>query len=116
MENLNCHNFELQSINGDEHQRLVCLNCGKINYKNPKIVTGSLILHENKFLLCKRAIEPGKGLWTIPAGYLEENETVETGALREAYEEARAKIIIDHLFSIFSLKKLTKFKLFISRI
>jgi ADP-ribose pyrophosphatase YjhB (NUDIX family) len=111
LKNQSCHNFELQSIIGDEHQRLVCLNCGEINYKNPKIVTGSLILHKNKFLLCKRAIEPSKSLWTIPAGYLEENETVETGALREAYEEASAKITIDRLFSIFSLKKINQIQI-----
>ena len=111
MKNPSCHNFELQAVEGDEHQRLVCMHCGEINYNNPKIVTGSLIVHKNKFLLCKRAIEPSKGLWTIPAGYLEGNETVQTGASREAYEEATAKIQIDHLFAIFSLKKINQIQI-----
>ena len=111
MKNLKCHNYELKKVDGDEHKRLVCKNCGEINYNNPKIVTGSLIVHNTKFLLCRRAIEPSVGLWTIPAGYLEANETTEFGASREAYEEAKAKIKIDKLFSIFSLKKINQIQI-----
>jgi ADP-ribose pyrophosphatase YjhB (NUDIX family) len=105
LKNLSCHNFELQTVEGDECQRLVCINCGEINYNNPRIVVGSLIVHKNKFLLCKRAIEPSRGLWTIPGGFLESNESIMSGVIREAFEEAQAKIMLDHLFSIFSLKK-----------
>jgi len=56
LKNPSCHNFEFQAVEGDEHQRLVCINWGEINYNNPKIVTGSLIVHKNKFLLAKEPL------------------------------------------------------------
>ena len=75
---------------GDTHERSVCEHCGFVNYQNPKIVVGSVVRHNGKILLCRRAIEPRRGYWTIPAGYMELLETPEDGARREAREEANA--------------------------
>ena len=69
---------------GDTHERSVCEHCSFIDSVNPKIVVGSVVRHDNKILLCRRAIEPRKGYWTIPAGYMELNEAPEDGAKREA--------------------------------
>ena len=102
----NCGSNSIQEKkpDGDTHFRKVCSSCGHINYENPKVVVGSVCTFENKFLMCKRAIDPQKGLWTLPAGYLENNESVEEGAIREAYEEAYAKIRINNLLAVYSLK------------
>ncbi|MGH6621268.1 MAG: zinc ribbon domain-containing protein, partial [Alphaproteobacteria bacterium] len=75
---------------GDNRLRLVCPDCGFINYENPKIVVGSVVTWQGRFLLCRRAIDPRKGHWTIPAGFLELNESAIDGARREATEEACA--------------------------
>ena len=92
----------------DTHQRIVCESCGNITYQNPKIVVGSVCTYKDKILLCKRAIDPQKGLWTLPAGYLELEETVEEGAIREAYEEAYAEIELISLLSIYSLRHISQ--------
>ncbi len=76
---------------GDNKERAVCKKCGSIFYENPKIVSGCLLIYEDKILLCKRATEPREGYWTLPAGFLENNETIEEGASRETFEEARAE-------------------------
>ena len=73
---------------GDDRQRLVCPDCGFINYENPKVIVGAVVSWDARILLCRRAIEPRYGYWTIPAGYLELNETAAEGAMREAREEA----------------------------
>ena len=75
---------------GDNRPRSICKNCGKIFYENPKVVSGCLLVWENKILMCRRAIEPREGRWTLPAGFLENSETVSEGALRETFEEAGA--------------------------
>jgi ADP-ribose pyrophosphatase YjhB (NUDIX family) len=75
---------------GDNRPRAVCDACGRIHYSNPLIVTGCLLEHQGKILLCRRAIEPRAGLWTLPAGFLENGETMAEGAAREALEEALA--------------------------
>ncbi len=75
----------LQIPEGDNRERLTCPDCGFINYENPKIVVGAVCTWENKLLLCRRAIEPRRGFWTIPAGYLELHETADAGAAREVY-------------------------------
>ena len=80
--------FNKKQLSGDDIPRLVCKDCDFIYYENPKVVTGILPVIDNEILLCKRAIEPQKGLWTFPCGYLECNETLEQGALRESREEA----------------------------
>lgn len=74
--------------------RFVCEHCNTIHYTNPKMVVGALAFWENKVLLCKRAIEPRKGFWNLPAGYLEDFEKAEDGAIRETLEEAGADIEI----------------------
>ena len=81
---------------GDNRERHVCANCGAIHYENPNVVTGAIPLYEGdeapKVLLCKRAIEPRHGYWTLPAGFLENGETMEAGARRETLEESCAQL------------------------
>lgn len=77
----------------DNRHRYVCQSCGFINYQNPKVVVGTIPLWQNELLLCKRNIEPRRGFWTLPAGYLEINETVEEGACRETLEETGAQLV-----------------------
>lgn len=88
---------------GDNVPRYVCENCHAIHYQNPKIVVGCLPVWEDRILLCRRAIQPRYGLWTLPAGFMENGETTAQGALRETYEEARAAVQLDGLFAVFSL-------------
>ncbi len=76
----------------DELTRDVCSECGLVHYKNPILVVGCIPIFEDKVLLCKRDIEPRKGMWTLPAGYLENGETVEQGAARETLEESQAMV------------------------
>jgi ADP-ribose pyrophosphatase YjhB (NUDIX family) len=96
---------------GDNRERLVCGDCGFILYDNPKIVVGSVVRHGARYLLCRRAIEPRLGYWTLPAGYLELNETTEAGALREAWEEAQARIQIEGLLAVYNIPRLSQVQL-----
>jgi len=86
--------FEKRIPDGDNRERLVCGRCEFIHYQNPKIVAGAVCTWRDKILLAKRAIEPRKGFWTVPAGYMELGETTEQAAQREAREEACAEIEI----------------------
>ena len=95
--------FSRQRPDGEDRPRRVCDNCGWIDYVNPRIVVGAVCAWENRLLLCRRAIEPRVGLWTIPSGFLEERETTEEGAARETREEACAEIAIDALLGIFNV-------------
>ena len=88
---------------GDNMPRHVCDHCDAIHYQNPKIIVGALPVWEDKILLCKRAIEPRYGTWTLPAGFMENAETLEQGALRESREEANANLELQGLYSVFSL-------------
>jgi ADP-ribose pyrophosphatase YjhB (NUDIX family) len=88
---------------GDNRPRYVCDVCHTIHYQNPKIVTGCIPQWQDRVLLCKRSIEPRYGLWTLPAGFMENGETTHQGAARETLEEARAKVSIEGLFSLFNL-------------
>ena len=81
--------FKRRVPDGDTHERDVCTTCGYIHYVNPKIVTGSIVRHQGRILLCRRAIEPRVGFWTLPAGFMEVGETAEQAAMREAREEAK---------------------------
>ena len=91
---------------GDEHERAVCTRCGFIDYENPKIVAASVASTEDgRILLCKRAIEPRKGYWTLPAGYMELGETVEEAARREAREEAGADLTLDRVLAVYSVPR-----------
>lgn len=92
-------------------ERAVCVTCGFVDYQNPKIVVGSVVTFGEKFLLCKRAIEPRRGYWTLPAGYLELNESAEAGAAREAREEACAEIEIDRLLAVYSIPRISQIQL-----
>jgi len=103
--------FVRQMPAGDTHERSVCATCGFIDYQNPKIVVGSVVSHGGRILLCRRAIEPRQGFWTLPAGYLELGETAEEGARREALEEAEAAIAIDGLLAVFSLGRIGQIQL-----
>jgi ADP-ribose pyrophosphatase YjhB (NUDIX family) len=96
---------------GDTMERDVCGRCGHISYANPKIVVGSVVVHDNRILLCRRAIEPRKNYWTLPAGYLEEHETPEAGARREALEEACADISLDLLLAVYSIPRISQVQL-----
>jgi len=88
---------------GDNRQRYVCQECETIHYENPKIVTGCIAQWQDRILLCKRAIEPRYGLWTLPAGFMENEETNLQGAARETAEEANAKVENMSLFCVFSI-------------
>src|SRR5579859_383996 len=88
---------------GDSLVRAVCDACGTIHYQNPKLVVGCLPAYGERILICKRAIEPRYGLWTLPAGFMENGETAAEGAMREALEEARARIEIEDLYTVFSV-------------
>ncbi|MGB0378909.1 MAG: NUDIX hydrolase [Luminiphilus sp.] len=88
---------------GEDRERDVCLQCGAIHYLNPKVIVGCLAEHEGRILLCKRAIEPRYGLWTLPAGFMENGETTAEGAARETREEAAAvaqNLCLYHLFDV----------------
>ncbi len=98
--------FALQIPDGDDKPRRVCQRCDFIDYQNPKIVAGSVVVKDAKILLCKRAIEPRKGYWTLPAGFMELGESVEQAAMREAQEEALAQIEIDRLLAVYSVPRI----------
>ena len=87
----------------DSRPRHVCPSCDTIHYQNPKIVTGSIPEWEDRILLCRRAIEPRYGLWTLPAGFMEIGETIQQGAARETLEEANARVAVGGLYSLFNL-------------
>ncbi len=93
---------------GDTQERLVCETCGFIDYKNPVVVVGSVITWRDKLLLCRRAIDPRSGYWTIPAGYLELKESSAEGAAREAFEEAGATIEIEALLAVYDIPRISQ--------
>lgn len=93
---------------GDNRLRFVCQSCGVIHYQNPKIVTGCIPTWQDKLLICKRAIEPRYGLWTLPAGFMENQETVPEAAMRETWEEARARVHQLSLFAMFNIPHLNQ--------
>jgi hypothetical protein len=103
--------FDRRVPEGDTAERDVCGRCGFIHYTNPKIIVGSVVVHDNRILLCRRAIEPRKGLWTLPAGYLEDHETPQDGARREAHEEACAEIAIDALLAVYTVAHISQVQL-----
>ena len=88
---------------GDHLQRFVCQNCETIHYQNPNLVVGAIATHQGKILLAKRDIEPRKGFWNLPCGFLENDETVEEGAVREVLEETGAMIHLGELHTVFNL-------------
>jgi ADP-ribose pyrophosphatase YjhB (NUDIX family) len=85
---------------GDNLPRYVCEACEAIHYQNPKLVVGCVAEHEGKIILCRRAIEPRRGFWTVPAGFMENGETLPDAAAREAREEALIDVSIGSLLAV----------------
>ena len=100
--------FVRRQPEGDDRLRLVCEDCGFIAYDNPRVVVGSVCSWEDRILLCRRRIEPRRGFWTLPAGFLEQHETTGEGARREAWEEARAMIELDGVLAVYSIPRLSQ--------
>lgn len=99
---------ELLIPEGDSLPRYVCTTCNIIHYQNPKMVVGCIPEWEDKILLCRRAIEPRLGWWTLPAGFMENNETLEQAAARETLEEATARVEIGDLYAVYSLPHISQ--------
>lgn len=93
---------------GDSLPRHVCDACGTIHYQNPKMVVGCIPEWEDRILLCRRAIEPRHGLWTVPAGFMENGETTGDGAARETLEEANARVEVLSLFAIYNIPHISQ--------
>ena len=89
---------------GDSLPRHVCDTCGAIHYRNPRLVVGALPVWEDRVLLCRRAIEPRHGKWTLPAGFMENGETVAAAAVRETLEEACARIELGAMYTLISVQ------------
>lgn len=94
---------ELRIPEDDSRPRYICTVCGIIHYQNPRLVIGSIPEWEDKILLCRRAIEPRYGYWTLPGGFMENGESTGAAAVRETLEEANARIEIGDLYSMYSL-------------
>ncbi len=97
------HKTQRKVPEGDHRLRDVCSHCHTIHYQNPRVITGCLPVYRDKVLMCKRAIEPRKGFWTLPGGFMELDETIEEGAARETREEACADVTIESLYTLFNV-------------
>ena len=97
---------------GDNRERAVCTVCHHIHYENPRIISGCIPYWEDRVLLCRRAIHPQYGLWTIPAGFMEKGESLEHGALRETHEEAWAQVELGALFVVYSVVHINQVQMF----
>ena len=110
------YRFEQRIPPGDDRARLVCGDCGFVNYENPKVVVGSVATWPGedgaeRILLCRRAINPRRGFWTLPAGFLELGESTEAAARREAWEEARAELELSQLLAVYTIQRLSQVQL-----
>ncbi|HUW51072.1 MAG TPA: NUDIX hydrolase [Sulfuricella sp.] len=103
---------ELKVAPGDRLPRYICDACGTVHYENPKMVVGAIPEWEGNILLCRRAIEPRHGLWTLPAGFMENHETTAQGAMRETSEEANARVEIIALYTLYNLPHISQVHLF----
>ncbi|MGZ8291166.1 MAG: NUDIX hydrolase [Telluria sp.] len=110
------HPVDLRIPDGDNRPRYVCCQCEAIHYQNPKLVVGSIPVWEQdgevKVLLCKRAIEPRYGYWTLPAGFMENEETTAQAAQRETEEEAGANVELGELFTLLNVAQVHQVHLF----
>jgi len=97
---------------GDTLPRHVCEACGTVHYLNPKMVIGCIPEWQDRILLCKRAIEPRYGKWTLPAGFMENGETTAEAALRETLEEANARVELEDIYSVFSVRHVNQVHIF----
>lgn len=105
--------FERAVPEGDTVERNVCRTCGFIDYVNPKIVAGAVVFNaKGEVLMCRRAIEPRSGFWTLPAGFMEQGESVQEAAIRETWEEARAVITIEDLIGVYSVPRISQVQIF----
>ena len=102
----------LKIPSGDTRERHVCDHCGTIHYQNPRIIAGTLPIVGDKVLLCRRAIEPRLGFWTLPAGFMENGETTQQAAARETVEEADARVDIQGLYMVFNLPQISQVYIF----
>jgi ADP-ribose pyrophosphatase YjhB (NUDIX family) len=103
--------FSRRIPDGDDRERRVCDSCGWIDYENPRVIVGAVVKVGQQVLLCRRAIEPRHGYWTIPAGFLEQHETASDGALREAWEEARVRLMLKGLLAVYSVPRISQIQL-----
>lgn len=103
---------EIRVPTGDTRLRAVCTACTTVHYVNPKMVLGTIPAWEDQVLLCRRAIEPRYGLWTLPAGFMEVGESTAQGAMRETMEEAGARVTLGPLFSVFDIPHVDQVHLF----
>ena len=109
----NCGSHVQQAVpEGDHKLRYVCSNCGTVHYDNPRMIVGCLPRWKDRVLLCKRSNDPKRGFWTLPAGFMENNEAIEAGAMRETREEAHAEVEIIRLFSVYSVPVVSQVYLF----
>ncbi|WP_166260286.1 NUDIX hydrolase [Marinobacter salicampi] len=106
------HPVEHRIPAGDNRHRFVCSSCETIHYQNPRIVAGTVPVWDGRILLCKRAIEPRYGYWTLPAGYMENTETTDEAARRETWEEALADVTIEELYSIIHVPHIDQVHMF----
>lgn len=97
---------------GDNRTRLVCPDCGYVEYTNPKIVVGAVCTWDSRILLCRRAIAPSRGLWTIPAGFMELGENTAEGAAREVWEEATARVRVEDLIGVYEIPRISQVQFF----
>ena len=97
------HPIRLQVPPDDNRERHCCEKCGAIHYFNPKVVVGTITVREGRVLMCKRAIQPRLGLWTLPAGFLENGETIAEGAARETLEETGAQVRVLGMHGLYSI-------------
>lgn len=97
---------------GDNRQRDCCEQCGAVQYVNPRPVVGTVPIWRTQVLLCRRAIEPGLGKWTLPAGFMEVGESTGAGAMRETLEEAGARIALGNLFSMIDVPHVQQIHIF----
>ncbi len=93
---------------GDNRERHVCQDCDVIFYENPRIICGCIATFEDKVLLCKRAIEPKYGLWTLPAGFMENQETTEEAAIRETLEETTNHVTVSNLYTVLNVPEINQ--------
>ncbi len=97
---------------GDNRERFVCTHCGEIHYQNPRNIVGTVPVWDGKVLLCRRAINPRYGFWTLPAGFMELDETTTQAAARETLEEAGARIEIQELYSLLNVPRARQVHIF----
>ena len=104
--------FRHEIPEGDHLERSICDHCGFIDYHNPRVVVGAIPVFENKILLARRAIEPRRGYWTVPGGFMEKGESLQKGAARETWEECGAKIEVGPLLGMFTVPHIAQVQIF----